>query len=85
MSLEHVPGRNANGASGGRILPHVVRDVDPVLSYEEAGEIIGISSWTIRRRVADGSLKAIKMSRRRVGIRLSEVRRYLDNCEAVAA
>lgn len=49
-----------------------------VVSIREAAEISGISTSTLKRRLKAGELKLIRMSPRRVGIRLSVLHGWLD-------
>lgn len=49
-----------------------------VVSIREAAEISGISTSTLKRRLKAGELRLIRMSPRRVGIRLSVLHGWLD-------
>lgn len=60
----------------------VLTKSDPAVTYDQAGDVIGVSMWTVRRLIAAGKLQGIKLSERRVGVRLSEIKRYLDEAEA---
>jgi hypothetical protein len=55
---------------------------DRVVPLGEAAAIGGISASTLKRRAAAGDLKLIRMSPRRVGVRLSELNRWLEACSA---
>ena len=52
--------------------------IDRVVLIEEAGAILGISRWTLLRQSVAGKIKILKLSPRRLGIRMSEINRYLD-------
>ena len=52
--------------------------IDRVVLIEEAGAILGISRWTLLRQGEAGKIKILKLSPRRLGIRMSEITRYLD-------
>ena len=52
--------------------------IDRVVLIEEAGAILGISRWTLLRQSEAGKIKILKLSPRRLGIRMSEINRYLD-------
>jgi excisionase family DNA binding protein len=68
----------------------VVRTPGPRLNltFQEAGQMIGCSYWTIRREVADGKLRVVKI-RGLSMIPMSEIERYqqalLDEVDAEAA
>jgi predicted DNA-binding transcriptional regulator AlpA len=55
-------------------------DPDKVLSFDEAAAMSGLSASTLKRRARAGDLRMLKLSPRRVGIRLSEFYRWLDAC-----
>ena len=52
--------------------------IDRVVLIVEAGAILGISRWTLLRQSEAGKIKILKLSPRRLGIRMSEINRYLD-------
>ena len=56
---------------------------DPVLGQREVARIMGVSVDTVRRRCAAGDLRIIRLSPRRLGIRSSEVDRYLREREGL--
>lgn len=51
---------------------------DRMLTIGDASTMTGLSYWTLKRRAAAGELKILKLSPRRLGIRLSELNRFLD-------
>jgi excisionase family DNA binding protein len=53
------------------------------LSVKEAGTHTGIGQHTIRNAVADGSLTAIKLGKRRIRIRPSALEAWLTTLERV--
>lgn len=53
---------------------------DHVISVPEAAAIAGLSTDTLKRRAKAGDLKILKLSTRRLGVRLSELNRWLDTC-----
>ena len=55
---------------------------DKVISLDEAAAMSGVSASTLKRRARAGDLKVLKLSPRRVGIRLSDFHRWLDGCAA---
>ena len=55
---------------------------DKVISIYQAAELSGVSASTLKRRARAGELKVLKLSPRRVGIRLSDFHRWLDGCAA---
>jgi excisionase family DNA binding protein len=55
--------------------------IDPVLGQQEVARVMGVSVDTVRRRCAAGDLRIIRLSPRRIGIRASEVDRYLRERE----
>ena len=56
--------------------------VDKVLSFDEAAAMSGLSASPLKRRARAGDLKILKLSPRRIGIRLSDFHRWLDGCAA---
>lgn len=58
---------------------------DVVLSRKQCAEQAGVSISTMKRVIARGELKPLRMSPRRVGIRRSEFMRWLASCEAPTA
>ena len=61
--------------------PYPVAD-DRVLSIEEGAVLAGLSPSTLKRENKRGSLKFVRMSPRRVGVRRSELQRWLDACSS---
>ena len=55
---------------------------DKVLSFDEAAAMSGLSASTLKRRARAGDLRMLKLSPRRIGIRLSDFHRWLDGCTA---
>ena len=55
---------------------------DTVISFDQAAAMSGVSPSTLKRRARAGDLKVLKLSPRRVGIRLSDFHRWLDGCAA---
>lgn len=51
---------------------------DKVVSIREAAEISGISTSTLKRQLKVGELKIVRLSPRRIGIRLSALHGWLD-------
>jgi excisionase family DNA binding protein len=54
---------------------------DPIRSPKELAARWGVSIDTVRRVVAAGELKVVRLSPRRIGIRASEEERYLRERE----
>jgi hypothetical protein len=52
--------------------------LDKIVSLPEAAHLAGVSPDTLRRCHKRQELKIIKLSPRRVGIRLSDLRAFLD-------
>jgi predicted DNA-binding transcriptional regulator AlpA len=52
---------------------------DRVISIPEAATLAGISPDTLRRCHKREELKLIKLSPRRVGVRLSELQRFIND------
>ena len=55
---------------------------DKVITLCQAAELCGLSASTLKRRARAGDLRMLKLSPRRVGIRLSDFHRWLDACGA---
>jgi len=58
---------------------------DRVIPVDEAARIAGVSASTLKRRAIAGELTIIRLSPRRIGIRLTELSRWLDVCAALGA
>jgi hypothetical protein len=56
---------------------------DPIRSLKQLATGWGVSIDTVRRRVAAGELKVIRLSPGRVGVRASEEERYLREREGL--
>jgi predicted site-specific integrase-resolvase len=59
--------------------------LDRVVNINDAAAIIGVSVWTLKRRSQAGKLTILKLSPRRLGMRLSEIQRFLEASEVHAA
>jgi len=59
-------------------LPQYPPFLDKVISLPEAAHIAGVSPDTLRRCHKRQELKIIKLSPRRVGVRLSDLRAFID-------
>ncbi len=53
-----------------------------VLSYRQIEALLGVCEDSIRRAVQRKELKLTRLGPRRVGVRKSELRRWLDHCTA---
>ena len=51
---------------------------DPVLTLDHSAEVAGVSTYTLRRARNRGEIKILQLSPRRIGIRLSELNRWLN-------
>ena len=58
--------------------------IDPLLSLSSCGEALGISKTTVQRLVAQQKLRVIRITSRRLGVRRSELQRYVAAQEAAA-
>ena len=54
--------------------PHTL---DPVLDVQRVADALSVHQATVRRLIRRGAIAAVKLSPRRIGVRLSEVSRYL--------
>jgi excisionase family DNA binding protein len=64
--------------------PQAPEFTDRILSPAEVGEITGLGRSTIERARKDGELKFIQLTPRRVGLRASELQRWLNTREHAA-
>jgi predicted DNA-binding transcriptional regulator AlpA len=54
-------------------------DLDRVISESDAATLLGLSKDTLRRRFRDGaSPPRVRLSLRRIGYRLSDLRRFVE-------
>jgi excisionase family DNA binding protein len=53
------------------------KPIDPVLTLAEAAQALRCHPCTIRRQIDAGKLSAVRLSKRRVGIRRSMIEDYL--------
>jgi predicted site-specific integrase-resolvase len=56
---------------------------DSIRSLRQLARRWGVSMDTVRRRVAAGELKVVRLSPRRIGVRASEEERYLREREGL--
>jgi predicted DNA-binding transcriptional regulator AlpA len=61
------------GAAGGGL-----DGLDRVRTLKETAQLVGVSMATLRRRIADGAIKIVRLSPRRIGIRDSDRQAFLD-------
>ena len=59
-----------------QVSPHPI--TDRVVSLAEAAVISGLSPYTLKRCHARGEIKIVKLSPRRIGIRLSDLHAFID-------
>lgn len=64
--------------------PRCLDDIDTVLSKPSAALALDISLDTLERIIARGELRLIRITPRRVGIRRSELERYIASRETAA-
>ena len=57
---------------------------DSIRSLRDLARRWGVSMDTVRRRVAAGELKVVRLSPRRIGVRASEEERYLREHESAS-
>jgi excisionase family DNA binding protein len=57
-----------------------VLEVPALLSVAQAGQVLGCSSRTVRRRIADGTLPAV-LEHGRVMVRGDDLRAYIDDLQ----
>jgi transposase len=57
---------------------------DRVASLVEAAKILGVSVNTVKRMSARGEVTILRISPRRVGVRLSQLMKLLDSREVAA-
>jgi hypothetical protein len=62
-------------------IPKWARAVDPVMTIAQAAELNGLSPWTLKRLGKRRELSVLKLSARRLGIRASEIERFLNSRE----
>jgi excisionase family DNA binding protein len=58
--------------------------IDPLLSLASCGAALGISTTTVQRLVAQQKLRVIRITSRRIGVRRSELQRYIAAQECLA-
>ena len=56
---------------------------DPIHSLKQLAQRWGVSTDTVRRQVAAGELRVVRLSPRRIGVRASEEERYLRERESL--
>lgn len=54
--------------------------LDPVMSLKDTAALLGCHPDTVRTRGREGKIKILRMSPRRLGVHVSEIRRFLDGC-----
>lgn len=58
--------------------------IDHLLSPRDAARILGTSRMTVYRMVGRGELRLVRITTRRVGIRRSELERFIASREVAA-
>jgi excisionase family DNA binding protein len=58
--------------------------IDPILSITTCADLLNLSKRTVERIIADQKMRVIRISDRRLGVRRSELARYIAEREAVA-
>ena len=56
---------------------------DRILGYPEATRLVGVSRDTLQREAKSGQLRIMRLTARRVGIQLSELRRWLEHRKGI--
>jgi predicted DNA-binding transcriptional regulator AlpA len=64
--------------------PAAQQSPDCIISLPQAARIAGVSPWTLKRRASEGELTILRISTRRIGIRMSEISRWMDTLKARA-
>ena len=59
-------------------------EADPIKTVREVAEMLRVTPRTVWRLIASKKLMRIRLSEHRVGVRLSEVDRYLADLNRVA-
>jgi hypothetical protein len=54
--------------------------LDPVVSLKNAAALLGCHPDTIRNREREGRIRILRMSPRRLGVHVSEIRRFMAAC-----
>lgn len=57
--------------------------VEKLLTYKQAGELLGVTERTVWTLVADGALQAVRFGRS-VRIDPADLRGYIDRCKSAA-
>ncbi len=52
-----------------------------LLNIQEAGDLLGISPWTVRSYIADGKLAVVRIGRR-ILLEEEELQRLIDKCKS---
>ena len=68
--------------SNGKAAPQPMPHEDPCYRPNKAGEISGHNAEFIRQAIRAGVLKGVRLGRRSVGVRASELKRWLAAMEA---
>ena len=59
---------------------------DRIVSLDETAQAAGISLCTLRRRISDGSgPRTVRLSERRVGVRVRVLKAWIDACSSPAS
>jgi hypothetical protein len=59
--------------------------LDPVVSLKDAAALLGCHPDTIRNREREGRIRILRMSPRRLGVHVSEIRRFMAACAEARA
>jgi hypothetical protein len=59
--------------------------LDPIVPLKDAAALLGCHVDTVRNREREGKIKILRMSPRRLGVHVSEIRRFMAACAEARA
>jgi hypothetical protein len=59
--------------------------LDPIVPLKDAAALLGCHPDTVRNREREGKIKILRMSPRRLGVHVSEIRRFMAACAEARA
>lgn len=74
-----VLGKVSPSQSNAQVRPYARFGIDPVVPLKDAAVVAGVHAQTLKNECRRGRIVLIRVSERRIGIRKSELNRYLDS------
>jgi Helix-turn-helix domain len=82
---KQMPNFPAEQIAIGQFRTGLRHDLDPIIMVREAARVCGLHAETLKNEARRGKLKLLRVSQRKIGVRKSELDRYLESCAYAGA